>query len=1113
MEKEWKIGEKMDKKSDKQMKTKRLIHHTSIPNYTSTILFVLLWIISPNGYAFEADFYTYNTFTETVDAFTRLALVFGDSRYTMLYASVAVLGILLSGIALYGKGLMGQKVNPLSFAVPLLIGLAIYQAFILPKDKIHVYDKTINASQTIEGVPNGLIFVGYLLNSIERILIEIVDSNSANPWAKYETEAGGISFKVIEKASKDYKDVSDSYLTKSIKQYYLDCGLLAIATGRVDVNEIRRNTTDMQATIGKFESRAIKTRYYTANSRLGTTESCTNAFTKIKTALDTVGAFDSMRNEMCAKAGFDVTSANQLNACKNMLAKANTVYGISAGTDLQLIKNLYLADVILDATMSGDADSAQKMLANRNIQMQSVGMSNTLNEWMPKIRAWMLTAILGLIPIIAIFMVTPLFFRALSVVIGLLLWYTIWSVIDVIMHESAVDVAMRAYEQIKNSKAGLDAIWLTPEASTQALGVFGQARTIAFGLSGVVTSMLFKMSIGSTLANAANHAVYRMSDVGAQAAHSVATPEGQGGLVRSASNGIAGGMTYQNQGLERMVTSSAYTDSMSVNNANSQMDIGQQYGHDLYSWSSTMGAEEAASATARASVLETYANMKGISGSENIAKLGHSIERTGASQSLMAKENFQTAMQGHGIDVSSPEKVLEAAAFSEYYNHYDRISRADSVNQSVGILQDYMSQRGHMIDYGTLSDMYRTFAHGENPAKVNALQGNASDYDAYLQDSTLKNVSRMQGEVQGAENLNTSPQSMWQDDGRTSAAQTIGRNWVTQELGESEIADDSYYRSLWNNLESQQREQITQDYFQGDPHFAAEQLAQLSPNSELAQFLRMERAADLLHDGNIVDAQVASQNAFDRRVVSSDKLMEAHEADPNLFKFNDDQLRIIGDNEMVQLHLGMDPQSGSMANVSVYSGTEVGHRDTSSVDLSNRVDAGDNMSVTGFSAALRSNDLKAQHAAVGMISNAYNDEQTKTELVNELALLHGQQVDANSIETLSLGYSGGISGGTNMIGPVGLNAEGNIGQQFNDNTDYDMNYANSLNAWNQFDEKARLNASSSEDAQEQQSLWATAMFAQLQHYDYNYQQNINAEANNEKDGNEAVTLARISHKF
>ncbi|MDB5978335.1 MAG: hypothetical protein JWR07_5095 [Nevskia sp.] len=57
-------------------------------------LAILLLLMPLPAFCLDMDFYTYDGFQETVDAFTRLALIFSDTAFMGFAATFAIFGIL-----------------------------------------------------------------------------------------------------------------------------------------------------------------------------------------------------------------------------------------------------------------------------------------------------------------------------------------------------------------------------------------------------------------------------------------------------------------------------------------------------------------------------------------------------------------------------------------------------------------------------------------------------------------------------------------------------------------------------------------------------------------------------------------------------------------------------------------------------------------------------------------------------------------------------------------------------------------------------------------------------------------------------------------------------------
>ena len=1077
-------------------------------------ILLIIFLIPEIGFALEKDFYTYNGIVETEDAFKRISFIFGDVRYNSLFAIIGVLGFLIGGIVLYAKGLSGQKASPLSYIVPLLIGVMVYQAFIIPKGKIHIYDKTLNAYQVVNGVPDGLILLAWGLNTFERIVIDITDSNTANIFGKYETKAGGISFGLIKMATTKYKDVSDTYLSKSIGQYYNDCGLVPLANGDVDVNELRRTTENIQATMAKFNSKSLNTVYYTSASRAGTMMSCNDAWTAINVLLNNVATFDNTLKNMCKTTGFNPAVAGELASCKTLMSEATQLFGVVGGTSSQFVKNMYLSDLILQSTVNGSGDAAQKMLANRNFQIQSFGISNALNEWMPRIRGLLFTVILALIPVILLFAITPLFYRVIFLFCSLLVWYTMWSILDVIMHETAHDVAMRSFEHLANYKMGLDSIWLSPEASTGSMSVFGQARMMAFLLAGIITSGLFRMTAGSALASAVNQNMQRLVDTAATSAHSTMTPEGQGSLIHQTTQGLGATTTHGHHGTERMVTSAAWSDSKAVSSNNFQSNNGRNSADDLHSWAGTVAAANSAGETGKAEAARSFAKMQGNSSNEAISSMMHGAETIGATRGLMNNTQYKTALQGNGFDVSTPEKMTEAAAYVEYHNNYDNISRAGTTAQKIDKLRDLLDQRDIPTDHQTIADLYGKFEHGHSLATIKAHEASADSFigTAAIKQSKEKNL--VAGEHTALINDNRNPNDVWYDSGRIEAASTTGHVDAFAAMGYKSYQDAASTEKIWNVATSETRKGIADEHFDGDVVAAGRHMASTGPNEELGRYLQMEHVAQTLFDGDYTRAVIGSSNTDQRVVVGTDKLMDAIEDDPKLFNFNRSQIDAIKESESVELVWGFDPFSGSTANVSAYTGSRADHSQSSEMDFKNEYRSGDRLDATTLSGVFRSPSANEDQMFNSYLSDMYTNEHKRTELAEGMGELYSRQVQASSTDHISMSMSlhggadaGASSGSRNGAGSYiagNLGLSGNATQEFTDSANYNTNYSNAENTLNGFDKEARSFAEKNGSSlEEERALYAGVMTSKLSAYDQSYTSMISEEARSESKFNEA----------
>jgi len=153
-------------------------------------LYLLPWLLlAPMpAFALDMDFYTYDGFQETVDAFTRLALVMSDSGFTGFAFTFAIAGIVMGGLFFAAKAHMGQANNPIGWFIPILFGMCIYKGLVMPTGTMYIYDPVINANQAVGGVPDIVTFLAGGLNELERDIVTVVDTGSANPygWRRWD---------------------------------------------------------------------------------------------------------------------------------------------------------------------------------------------------------------------------------------------------------------------------------------------------------------------------------------------------------------------------------------------------------------------------------------------------------------------------------------------------------------------------------------------------------------------------------------------------------------------------------------------------------------------------------------------------------------------------------------------------------------------------------------------------------------------------------------------------------------------------------------------------------------------------------------------------------------
>ena len=151
-----------------------------------------------------------------------------------------------------------------------------------------------------------------------------------------------------------------------------------------------------------------------------------------------------MLGSVCSKSGFNTADPAQLARCQAILGEQNlSVYNV-AGDYVHFLRNAALATTIAAALQDANPDIGLRALTNRAVLTEGIGVAQAANEWLPTIRATVIAIVLGLFPLLVIFLVTPLMPKALLVMFGLVAWITLWGVADAVMHRAAMDQAFAA---------------------------------------------------------------------------------------------------------------------------------------------------------------------------------------------------------------------------------------------------------------------------------------------------------------------------------------------------------------------------------------------------------------------------------------------------------------------------------------------------------------------------------------------------------------------------------------------------------------------------------------------------------------------------------------------
>ncbi|MGB9811444.1 MAG: conjugal transfer protein TraG N-terminal domain-containing protein, partial [Dictyoglomus turgidum] len=461
------------------------------------VLVITLTFLPTAVWAATWEIVTYGGFDAAVSAWKKVALIFSDNTYTGLFISAAVLGALMLYFSTYIRILSGARGGLLSWTVPVMVGLIVYVAFILPKDSVVIYDQTLNRGpQQIGNIPRGIATLAGLLNKIQSGMTDIVVT-STDPASDYRTNPGGTGFKLLDAFQQ--APFTDQYMVKSLKQFAHDCILYEINRSGTNLNwnMIANGDQTYQNIIVESCNPSIYTVYYDKDHPDGQTKTCYEAGPYILAYLNNRNSYASKMESACKQLGFSGNSSQ----CRSLI-DATIQFMNSDGTITLFGAQGVLSTVLMDEIQSNSAAEAIKLMATQSTMSQFIGLAVHAGSWIPVIRESLQAVAVSLVPFLCLFIVTPLVGRAVSVIAGMFVWVTVWAVIDAILHSFGMDLAAQASESLSvgGVKAfGLIAMFSFPTFVAKVAATFGAIRWAGLMLSSIITAMLIKFG-GTALA-------------------------------------------------------------------------------------------------------------------------------------------------------------------------------------------------------------------------------------------------------------------------------------------------------------------------------------------------------------------------------------------------------------------------------------------------------------------------------------------------------------------------------------------------------------------------------------------------------------------------------------
>jgi len=586
----------------------------------------------------------WNQFDATVNTFLRMGLIMSDADYQGLFFGIIVLGIVIGGAAAIGKSLFSGKTHSWDiirwFGV-VMMGVTIYLTFIRPTTQITIYDEVLNTTRTVGGVPEGIVMLAGMSNTIEKGFVDLIWTSGVPD--SYRENAGGLTYSILDRVFSGGVDLAGGdpdgqYINMSLRRYVEDCLFFEISKpgSSLDINSLN-TTPDLRNQLASAVNPAIWTVWYDVANRSGVTLTCTQAWSNLSTYLNglhnTAPAVDKFWEERCGEAGLGAHSAagggtNLVTICRQKAESMAAAILGSSFSSAHLFRQYLISSAMWDVYTTYSPTSAISSLSNRATGNSMMGMGIMANEWIPIIRSVVFSIFIGMAPFICLLIPTPLFGRAIALLFGIFVFLTTWTICDAMVHSFAMDKSFDMFQEITNGSLGFKSMMLFSSSSQKAMAAFGAARWSAIMVAGVFSMLLTKFG-GTAMAHFAGN-LSSFKQHGASAAESSMNPPKWASDVNAIAN-VAPSMAYANAGHGSVMMAKTYdTSTRFQTSLKSVGSFGEGNPQTAAAVSSSAGVTSMKEKVSHADSIKAFAQSHGKN--EN--------------QLIRAMENFKTASQG-----------------------------------------------------------------------------------------------------------------------------------------------------------------------------------------------------------------------------------------------------------------------------------------------------------------------------------------------------------------------------------------------------------------------------------------------------------------------------------
>lgn len=649
---------------------------------------LLLFVIF-SGQLFAADMiYAWGYGDILGQALTAVKFTFAHNDYAGIFKFALLIAVTMATIS---SAQLGMKGDMLSLPKLFAMSIGVSTLFITWKIDVVVKDVSTNQQYVVDGVPWAVAKPMVWFSGMEKHIGDIMETTFSVPSDISYSNGGFLSpFSTMDSAAN--ARITDPNLFQSVDNFIIDCVAPDIASGYYDVTMLA-HSEDLWAEFS--DTNPARVTYYYKTGSTPQIETCADAYTKINSDLMTYTTGTGMASLGSMLGGY---SGAQISSILGTSSNYFMNYSKSASSFLMqsIMLNQFNDTYKNWATTNGMAGDTVAYGVGKGEQTAQANMviSGVLgSKYIPVIKGILTVIIAGLTPIVALLLLTPLFWKILSGYLLTMVWLSLWHVGEVLLNFIVLVKASNYMQSVVNSngvynmvsKPVVDGSFIN--YVNMASSMYWMIPTIAAVIVGGFSYMAFQGMTGGMTARVARGEGASMEAAAGVATLGNVTMGNTRSNQQMSANNMSAGQNYNLSNTASLENGSNVVNT-NTNNSNSyrlggmRMTSGSSYTSsgniDTFSSGLSMTSEDGKTTIA------------GGSGSQLKNGEKYQGDFTTMRDGVMMKEHYE-----QGI-LKSSDTTLKGG-FTSHYEDRDGSKQTTIANKELGASITYDTENGRVL--------------------------------------------------------------------------------------------------------------------------------------------------------------------------------------------------------------------------------------------------------------------------------------------------------------------------------------------------------------------------------------------------------------------------------